>query len=504
MLQPFMPSSPKLKNVSADLAPLNVIRTETVLSRLPIHNLSKRGEVNIHITKYNERGELELNWDVSHSKKFGDARQLAFQLDTLIIDRRIDELGRPLPKVIRLESLRQICKELGLRSRSGDNTKSLKKALHQNAGAYIIAKLRYKARDGTERLLEAGFTRYSVVFTGERLPDGSKADGVYLILNEPYWEVLNNAPTRPLDYDYLKQLPPTAQRFYQIISYKIFAALKFKHSRAKLLYSEYCTYSAQQRYYDFDHVKKQMYKVHKPHLVSGYLTKVQFEATTDSDGKPDWVMSYIPGPKARAEFKAFNGKHAKDSDTFDQEQVLPLEKSEDSTSDDARRLVQYFHKRFHDTDIVPPAPKDLEFAGALIAQYGTEKSRFVVEYTQEAAAATKYSPDMLIGIRKYVDAAIKKFDAREKHRQEEKRKAREEELQIQYERYRDHEIKRIKSSLSSDELAEMESTIRIDLKAEGIKQFAHGLETSRRMDKQLAARAGVLPYEKWRAQQTDL
>jgi hypothetical protein len=287
MIEPTTLSPTKRKNVSADLAPLKVIRTETVLSRLPIHNLAKRGEVNIHITKHNERGELELDWDVSHSKKYGDARQLAFQLDTLIIDRRIDELGRPLPKIIRLESLRQICDELGLRSKSGDNTKSLKRALHQNAGAYITAKLRYKATDGTERVLEAGFTRYSVVFTGERLPDGSRADGVYLILNEPFWEVLNNAPTRPLDYDYIKQLPPTAQRFYQIISYKIFAAIKYKHARAKLPYSEYCTFSAQQRYYDFDHVKKQMYKVHRPHLVSGYLTKASFEATTDSDGKPD-------------------------------------------------------------------------------------------------------------------------------------------------------------------------------------------------------------------------
>jgi hypothetical protein len=500
MIEPTTPSPTKRKNVSSDLAPLNVIRTETVLSRLPIHNLSKRGEVNIHITKYNERGELELNWDVSHSKKFGDARQLAFQLDTLIIDRRIDKLGRPLPKLIRLESLREICKELGLRSRSGDNTKSLKKALHQNAGAYIIAKLRYKAKDGTERLLEAGFTRYSVVFTGERLPDGSKADGVYLILNEPYWEVLNNAPTRPLDYDYLKQLPPTAQRFYQIISYKIFAAIKYKHPRAKLLYSEYCTYSAQQRHYDFDHVKKQMYKVHKPHLVSGYLTKAQFAVTTDSDGKPDWIMSYIPGPKARAEFKAFTGKRSQSKDMLEEELVLSLETPETDAPDEARDLVEYFHRRFDHDEYATPSAKELEFASSLIAQHGMEKSRFVVEYSQEAAASTKYKPDQLLGIRKYVDAAIKKFAAREKRRQEEKQKAQEERLQNQYERYRDQEIDRIKSTMSSDELAAMESSIRADLKAKGIKQLTFDMEMRHRRDKQLENRAGVVPYEEWRKQ----
>ena len=40
----------------AEFTPLNVIRTETVLSRLPIHNLAKRGNVNIHIVRKNVRG----------------------------------------------------------------------------------------------------------------------------------------------------------------------------------------------------------------------------------------------------------------------------------------------------------------------------------------------------------------------------------------------------------------------------------------------------------------
>ena len=50
--------------------------------------------------------------------------------------------------------------------------------------------------------------RYSVVFTGEKLPDGRKADAVYIVLNDIYMQVLNGAMTRPLDYDYLKACPP--------------------------------------------------------------------------------------------------------------------------------------------------------------------------------------------------------------------------------------------------------------------------------------------------------
>ena len=165
--------------------------------------------------------------------------------------------------------------------------------------------MKYKSTDGAERTLEADFTRYSAVFTGEKLPDGKKADAVYIILNEPYWEVLNNAPVRPLDYDYLKALSPGPQRFYEIISYRVYATLKNRQPYAKLLYSEYCTFSAQQRYFDYDHFKKQMYKVHRPHLQSGYLAKVEYEKASAGGNGTDWMMIYTPGPKAKAEFAAF-------------------------------------------------------------------------------------------------------------------------------------------------------------------------------------------------------
>jgi hypothetical protein len=75
---------PKLQ--PAELSALNIIRTETVLSRLPIHNLAKRGNVDIHIVKKNARGELSLHWDISYSEKYGNARQLAYRLDTLVIN----------------------------------------------------------------------------------------------------------------------------------------------------------------------------------------------------------------------------------------------------------------------------------------------------------------------------------------------------------------------------------------------------------------------------------
>src|SRR5687768_13871333 len=88
---------------STDLTPFNIIRTETVLSRLPVHNLSKKGKVDIKITKRNAEGRIDLFWDVSYSDKYGQARQLAYKLDTIVISQRIDALRRPLPKIIRID-----------------------------------------------------------------------------------------------------------------------------------------------------------------------------------------------------------------------------------------------------------------------------------------------------------------------------------------------------------------------------------------------------------------
>ncbi len=287
-------------------APLDVIRTETVLSKLPVHNLSKTGRVNIQITKMGPNGLVELKWEVSYSERYGQARQLAYKLDTLIVNSAIEDAGRPLPERLRLGSLSKVCRALGLSE--GETINQVKRAFLQNASAFIFAKFKYRSNDGTERTLEAGFTRYSVVFTGDKFPDGSNADAVYITFNPDYREVLNNAPMRPLNLGYMKELSPSAQRFYEIVSYKIFAALKYNQPVARLAYSEYCMFSAQQRYFDYDHFKKQMYKIHRPHLASGYIAKAHYEQTADEEGQADWIMCYVPGPKARAEYATFTGK----------------------------------------------------------------------------------------------------------------------------------------------------------------------------------------------------
>jgi hypothetical protein len=284
-----------------ELLSLNTIRVETALSRYPVHRLARKGDIRIEVCEGNR--ETALHWKVSHNSAYGQPGPLAYKLDTLIINRRIEEAFRPIPRLIKLGSLHDICKELGVSE--GKNKSAIKQALYQNASAFITAKIHYKTGDGSERVLESGFTRYSVIFTGEKLPDGRKSDGVYVLLNDVFIQVINGAMTRPLDYDYLKSLSPAPQRFYELLSYQMYAALKHDRPRAKLIYSELCDHAPMTRHLEWGRARSQMNKIHRPHLESGYIAKFDSQQTADCDGKVDWIMLYQPGPKARAEFKTF-------------------------------------------------------------------------------------------------------------------------------------------------------------------------------------------------------
>lgn len=297
-------ANPDLIDQLASFFPSTISRAETALSRYPVHNLSKTDSISIHIHRKGEAGDADIEWIVSPSREYGEPRQLAYKVDTLIVNRRIDQAGRPIPRVIRLGSFRQLCAELDM-APGGDNFAGLRLALLQNASAFITAKLSYRAADGVTRKFEAGFTRYSVVFTGDEMPNGQRAGAVHILLNEHYWKLLNKAQFRPLDYDYQKSLRPAAHRFYALLSFPMYGSLSKGQSEARLLYSDYCLRAPQERYFDRARVQKQMYKIHKPHLDSEYIADVRYVKASDAEGNPDWEILYTPGRRARAHFAFF-------------------------------------------------------------------------------------------------------------------------------------------------------------------------------------------------------
>ena len=300
-----------------DLTPLVPIRNETVFTRYPIHRLEKHRDgtfLEIRENSENGDGKTFSKWKVSYNSEYGEPGPLAYKIDTLIVNRRIDEArDRGLvPALIRLGSLSEIAREVG----TGDNnTSTVKKALFQNAFAAIVTKQTYIARDGAKTDIEFGGTRYALIFAGQVMPDGRKADAVYIRLQEDFRELLNNARTRPLDYDYLKDLSPGPQRLYELLSFEIYAAMKRQNGRAKLIYSQYCTHAPQKRYFQANRMRVQMRALQAPHITSGYITAgVEYIETTDSEGEIDWEIFYTPGRKAMVEYIQFNTRGGRNAD----------------------------------------------------------------------------------------------------------------------------------------------------------------------------------------------
>ena len=77
-----------------EILPLNRIRVETALSRFPIHRLAKKGDICIDLGD----GNGEFQWKVSYSKEYGQPGPHAYKVDTLIVNRRLDEAPRPCQK----------------------------------------------------------------------------------------------------------------------------------------------------------------------------------------------------------------------------------------------------------------------------------------------------------------------------------------------------------------------------------------------------------------------
>jgi hypothetical protein len=394
------------------LMPLEVIRIENVISKFPMHNLAKNGRVDISFKRQRPDGELEFRWEVSYNEKYGPAKQLAYQIDTLVIAKRLYdyfEASKPIPALISIGSLYQICRELGMDPESGKNKNNVKRALGQNVGVFIDAYFSFEDRTGKERWVSRQFHRYAVVHRGEELPNGSKADQLYIVFHPVYLDILNSARWRPLDFAYLKVLPPASQRCYEIISPRIFATLKYGHPRTELMYSDYCLFSAQMRQSKYKPFRAQMDHIHKPHLSSGYLTKVEYKETIDEEGRIDWVIAYYPGPKARAEFSHFNPRL--------HDAAMPKSTGSDGAGkrDESRELVAYFHRLVHKaSDEHEPAKRELEQSSRLIKTYGVDVARYIVEFAHKEAPKTKFEMQVFGAALVYEKRALTAYERRKK------------------------------------------------------------------------------------------
>jgi len=83
----------------------------------------------------------------------------------------------------------------------------------------------------------------------------------------------------------------------------------------------------------------------------------------------------------------------------------------------AEELVRYFYQVFHGLDITHPVSTAVGQAVTLIAQYGQEKAKYIVDFSSRAAPQTKYSPQTFGGILHYTSRAIAEFEHRRREQE---------------------------------------------------------------------------------------
>jgi hypothetical protein len=297
-------STGRERATKGEVIPVQFIRVaETTIRKYPMHMLQGKwsNAKEIEVSDRDPHGNELVRYHAWFTAPEGVPGPLAYRVERLVIDRAIEQqtVGGDPPTFVRLGTLPEICDALGL-CRSGKNMKDIRDALYQLMGTAIA--INVVGGDSLPR-----FYRFpGVTLTGKERSDGSRADAVYVELSALYRELIKRAKTRPLDYDYLRDLAPAAARLYEIISSRIFAALNLGSAtpEARILYSHFIELSGLKRYRLQWEMTKQMKRLDEPHFASGYISGVSYRPRVDRDGEPDWMMAYTPGPKARREYDA--------------------------------------------------------------------------------------------------------------------------------------------------------------------------------------------------------
>jgi len=152
-------------------------------------------------------------------------------------------------------------------------------------------------------------------------------------------------------------------------------------------------------------------------LTTGALTIAKLQET--NDGK-DWKVVFRKGSRTALPVEAIEEGT---------EETPSASKLEQENRKKAAELVRYFYQLFHGTEKNHISSKATDQAVSLIAQYGIEQARYVVDYAKRQAPETNFQPQTFGGILQYAARASAEYEEYQ-HRQQQRiaREAEEAEL----------------------------------------------------------------------------
>ena len=254
------------------------LRSEFHFLRFPFFDLSprssKKDRIEIKEIKETEEGNINIWWKVIRGLDNNLPSSFARKIHKEVVEKAINDLKRPISRLIKLGSLWQICKKANI-TPAGRNYKEIRRVLKDIKTATIDVKgtFRQKEKSGTKKFFEGTFNLYDMVFfTGETLPDGTEADVVYVLLSDMYVQNFNNNFVVPLDYQYLQSLEgDIASRMYEVLSVWFYPALENRKKYIQKQYSEICNYFPLTRQDAKWKARGQLKSAHQQHIVDWFF-----------------------------------------------------------------------------------------------------------------------------------------------------------------------------------------------------------------------------------------
>ena len=417
---------------------LRTFRANADILKFPRHILAhtSRGKRETKI-RIGEKKNGQFHWWVSPHSDFGIPGKISFDFDYQILHQKFYEAilkarqngHNTAPRYVVVGSLREITRQLGLKS---SNTNDVKKAIQANQATVIETDkaIRFINERGEVEHLSGQFNAYNVYIRGDHLPDGDEAKKVIIELSIPFWQALNCQDVyKPLDGEYFKQLEkPGPQRWYTLVSTDIFVALSKNLPYAKVRYSEYCKFHPQKQHKTFSDMRRQMDKLHQKHIELNYIEPPQYQKINTEQGTNDWWILYKPANRAKEEYLQNRKRRVVQQPTS---KILPADQQPDT---EALNLVLYFQKQKNNLDMYSPTIKELKQAAELTIKHGKERAQGIVDFAITEMSKTNFKAVLFGAVLQYQEQALQSIELieQQKFQELEKRKAEHEALVKQY------------------------------------------------------------------------
>ena len=276
----------------------------------PFFFLSKRSRTGtIEYRRLTRQGDhaVEAVWRVIPHPAYGRPGPLAHRVHRAV-EQLITETGLPITNPVPF-SIHDLCRRAGIAA-GGTEYRKVKEALLSIKATQVESKGSFYAK-AQSRFIDEVFSLYErIVFTGERMPDGTVADSNRLWLGSWYLESLNALYVKPLDYSFYKSLrTPIARRMYELLGVKFFRVAENPHPWIRYRYSTLCGILPVARRQYRSQATQQLGEAHSELIGGGFLAAVKVRAIPQPR---DWHITYYPGERALNEITAVRRRRKKD------------------------------------------------------------------------------------------------------------------------------------------------------------------------------------------------